>query len=108
MIKKHIAHLATESLKFFFNIDHSICHHWMITMLLIVSIAKIFFFTLADIFHDGILTVKYDMYILKIKFAVLKERIEKSEEYQTFFKNIHQLVYKTGLVLKLNFNTPQQ
>jgi len=107
MIKKHIAHLATESLKFFFNVDHSICHHWMVTMAVLFGIARIFMGSIINIFHDGVLTVQYDMYLLKTEFAGLKERIEKSGEYQNFMKNINQLVYKTGLVLRLSFNSPQ-
>ncbi len=116
MIKKHIAHLATESLKFFFNIDHSICHHWMVTMVILLSIAKVVMNNIlkvtvgnvGDAFRDGVHTVRYDLYVLKTNATGAKGRIEKSEQYQNFTKNIHQMVSKTGGMLRLNFNTQNQ
>ena len=98
MIKKHIAHLATESLKFFFNIDHSICHHWMLTMFLLFGIARIFLRNIIDLFHDGILTVRYDLYTLKTKVAELKEQFEKSEQLENSVKRINDLIGQMRLV----------
>ena len=46
--------------------------------------------SIADMFHDGILTVKYDAYLLKIKLAALKQELEKNERFETVIKRLNE------------------
>ena len=106
MIRKHLENLITESLKYFFNIDHSICHHWMITTVLLFSIARIFFKNIVELLHDGILTVQYDLHIVKTKIAAFREQLENDKRFGAFVKKANDVL--DGLKPALNFLSPQK
>ena len=93
MISKHIGNLAAESLKFFFNIDHCVTHHWLVTALLLVSIFRLFLIKLLHIFQDGIQTVKDDIIEIRSQVAVIKERLDKNEVLGTLVKRANQFIF---------------
>lgn len=42
-MKRHIGHIIMVSLKYFFDIDYSLCYHSFITIFVLASIIKLFF-----------------------------------------------------------------
>ena len=78
---KHIGHLIMVSLKYFFDIDHSICHSAFITVLIVMSVARLFFSRLLSLFHDGLLVVKEDLAGLRQQLNFYKERSDKRHSF---------------------------
>ncbi len=76
MIRKHIEHLTIESLKFFFNLDHTVCNHLFITALVFISLSRIFFDHTRQFFQDGLLTVKSDLYTIKSQIEEYRDQLQ--------------------------------
>ena len=77
MIRKHIEHLTIESLKFFFNLDHTICNHIVISALVLIGMFRLFFDHTRELFHDGLLTVKNDVHAIRSQIEFYKERLQQ-------------------------------
>jgi hypothetical protein len=77
MIRKHIEHLTIESLKFFFNLDHTICNHIVLSVLVLFGMFRLFFNHTCDLFRDGLLTVKNDVRAIRSQIECYKERLQQ-------------------------------
>ena len=77
MIRKHLEHLTIESLKFFFNLDHTFCSHLLLSALVIVGMSKVLYDQAIQIFHDGLLTVKNDLSTIKSQIDFYKEQLHQ-------------------------------
>ena len=74
MITKHIGHLAIESLKYFFNIDHGACYHAFTTFLVMAGFIKLFLNRIMFVLHTELLTVKEDLLTIRTHFHSYIER----------------------------------
>ena len=90
MIRKHIEHLAIESLKYFFNLDHALCNHLFLTILVAVSIFKLTIDNVGRIFHNGLLTVREDLNTIKTYITILVSRVEKAGLYESAVKRANR------------------
>ena len=77
MIRKHLEHLTIESLKFFFNLDHTVCSHLFISALVFLGMFKLFFDHTRELFHDGLLTVKEDLRGIKSQIECYREQLQQ-------------------------------
>ena len=77
MIRKHLEHLTIESLKFFFNLDHTFCSHLFITLLVLTGMFKVVYEHTIQFFHDGVLTVKNDLQGIKSQIESYKELLQQ-------------------------------
>ena len=73
-MKRHIWHIVIVSLKYFFDIDYSLCLHTFSTLIIGVGITKLFVSQAQYIFSNGLLTVKQDILTLRDQLNAYKER----------------------------------
>ncbi len=78
---RHIGHLIMVSLKYFFDIDHSTCHSAFITVLIVMSIAKLFFSRIFSLFYNVLLAIKGDIIGLKEQLHFYKERSDERHSF---------------------------
>jgi len=102
MYKRNIGYLIAESLKFFFNFDHTLCNHTLLVVLVAAGFFKLFFTKLAEELHDGILTVKEDILTIRSAFLALDERLATSAAHQRMINSIRTLKNNFPKLLPLN------
>jgi len=73
-MKKHIGHIIIVSLKYFFDIDYSVCFHTFTTLIIWAGITKLFVCQAQYIFSDGLHTVMQDILTIKDQLDAYKER----------------------------------
>ena len=78
---KQIGHLITVSMKYFLDIDPSICNHTFMAVLIMAGITKLLIHNIVAVLHDGILTVKEDAIVLKDMIATYRERLSKNDTH---------------------------
>ena len=76
MIRKHLEHLTIESLKFFFNLDHTVCNHLLIVALVLFGSFRIIFDSTRDFLQDGLLTVKNDLNTIKSHIETYRDQLQ--------------------------------
>ena len=91
MYKRHIEHLAMVSLKYFFDLDYNMFSHVFIVALVLISLFKLFFIKVVDIFQERMLSVKEDTARIKSNFLTLRENWENSTTRETLINNIRSL-----------------
>jgi len=91
MYKRHIEHLAMVSLKYFFDLDYSMFSHFFIVALVFISLFKLFFNNIVNIFHEGVVSVKEDAFEIKSNFLTLRENWENSTTRERLTNNIQSL-----------------
>jgi len=91
MFFKHIQHIATEALKYFFNFDEQSCKHMFATLGFFPFLVQLLFGALIREFHYGLLTVKEDGQGIIAAIKTYKERWENSETWEQFLNYTHNL-----------------
>ena len=67
-----------------------------ITILVAVSLVKLSFDNLGQIFHDGILTVREDAATMRSYAVSLKEKLQKTDLIGSFSRTAHRLTANIG------------
>jgi hypothetical protein len=65
MFRKQILQFIMEIIKFTFNLDHCICDHIFLGVLVVLGLFKLFTMRIADFFLASVIIVKQDMQELK-------------------------------------------
>ena len=75
MYKKHIGHLIMVSMKYFFDLDYSLCHQLFMRFLLVPFIFRMLTENIGAHVQDSLLTVRQDISNVRRNILSLKDNL---------------------------------
>ena len=71
---KHIRQIIIEGLRFYFDIDPSVCHHSFTTAYIIAGLVKLYFSRVTFVLQERVADIREDIIALKTQMLFLNER----------------------------------
>ncbi|MCW3122045.1 MAG: hypothetical protein JWQ38_1537 [Flavipsychrobacter sp.] len=91
MYKKHLGHLLTVSLKYFFDFDFSYFHNAYLMVLMLPFVIKLAIEIVGTNLHEGLITVKEDVYTIKNGLITYKQNWDNSELRDNMMSNLRTI-----------------